>query len=75
MTFFATWEEFAKAAERLYMNDPSRVRNILLLLNKSYYAPSKFLQGQTDKNRGTCLRAKHHLIFQGSNNTRFVLRL
>ena len=28
MTYFTTWEEFAKAAERLYMNDPLRVRAI-----------------------------------------------
>lgn len=29
MTYFNTWEEFAKATERLYINDPSRVRYYL----------------------------------------------
>ena len=27
MTFITSWEEFSKAAERLYLNDPMKVRN------------------------------------------------
>ncbi|XP_033734190.1 signal recognition particle 9 kDa protein-like [Argopecten irradians] len=26
MTFMTSWEEFSKAAERLYLNDPSKCR-------------------------------------------------
>jgi hypothetical protein len=33
MTYFTTWEEFAKAAERLYMTDPIRVRLVLTNLS------------------------------------------
>ena len=32
MTFITTWEEFAKAAERLYLTDPSKVELHLSLL-------------------------------------------
>ena len=27
MTFITSWDEFSKAAERLYLNDPMKVRN------------------------------------------------
>ncbi|KAL5007927.1 hypothetical protein ScPMuIL_013508 [Solemya velum] len=29
MTYFASWEEFAKAGERLYLNDPNKCRFVI----------------------------------------------
>jgi len=34
MTFLTSWEEFAKAAERLYVNDPMKVSFLMKRLNK-----------------------------------------
>ncbi|XP_046355884.1 signal recognition particle 9 kDa protein-like [Haliotis rubra] len=52
MTYFNTWEEFAKATERLYINDPSRCRFVI----KYRHSEGKLVLKMTDDR--VCLQFK-----------------
>lgn len=49
MTFIKSWEEFEKAAERLYLQEPSKVRYVM----KYTHSNSQLLLKMTD-NRVVC---------------------
>ncbi|KAK7474690.1 hypothetical protein BaRGS_00034055 [Batillaria attramentaria] len=55
MTYFTTWEEFARAAERLYMNDPVRCRYVI----KYRHCDGKLVMKITDNKVCLQYRTEH----------------
>ncbi|XP_071499353.1 signal recognition particle 9 kDa protein-like [Diadema setosum] len=55
MTYITSWEEFSKAAERLYLSDPSKVR----IVTKYRHCDSKLSVKVTDDQVCLQYRTEH----------------